>query len=247
VSDRSEKLRLLAVLSLMATAWLSGCGSGEAPHPSGGEDNKLFHEGKGLKLPQETQQALGLQVSPAGPRPVRREMTATARVFERRTNEIGEVRVLASAYVPVSSNQWAKGGSVVLSPAGSAGATTGLVVRVDATPRSAYGQVELVIEAPDPTGLFPTGSSAGARLDAGITEAKVAVPRGALVRAALGDFVYSVEGEFLKRQPVKTGTEDSKWVELLAGPAAGQAVVTRGTEALWLLELSEVGGITHIK
>jgi hypothetical protein len=75
----------------------------------------------------------------------------------------------------------------------------------------------------------------------------VAVPQGALVRAALGDFVYSVEGEFLKRLAVKTGTEDSTWIELLTGLAVGQSVVTRGTEALWLLELSEVGGITNIK
>jgi multidrug efflux pump subunit AcrA (membrane-fusion protein) len=121
------------------------------------------------------------------------------------------------------------------------------VAQVDETSSSALGKTEVVIEMEDAAGRWPMGRFVEARLDAGVVEAAVAVPRGALVRAGLGDFLYVADGEFLKRVRVKTAAEDAAWIEIVEGVSSGQNVVTHGAESLWLLELSEVGGMANIK
>ena len=55
------------------------------------------------------------------------------------------------------------------------------------------------------------------------------------------------EGEFLKRVRVTVGVEDDGWAEILGGVSPGQTVVTHGAASLWLLELSEVGGMANIQ
>jgi len=241
--------RLSCFLGLVAAVgMLGGCGSKQTASEPGGEPKSLYHEGRGLKLPEETRHSLGLQTAPAGPQTVHRRFSATAQVFELRTNAAGAGRVLASAFLPASVARPTAGTPVELRATGSTNVTaSGTVVRVDETTRTTFGQVEVVIEASEAAGRMAVGNLVEARLEAGVVQAAAAIPRGALVRAALGDFVYVADGEFLKRLPVKVGAEDDVWAEILDGVSPGQAVVTHGALSLWLLELSEVGGMANIK
>lgn len=241
--------RLAYLLGLVAAVgMMAGCGSKPIASEPGGEPKSLYHAAHGLKLPAETRQSLGLQTAPAGPRSVHLWFTATAQVFEVRTNAADAGRVLASAFLPASVGRPKAGMRVELHATGSTNvAVSGTVVRVDETTRSAFGQVEVVIEAPEADGRLRLGSSVEARLTAGEVQAATAVPRGALVRAALGDFVYVTDGEFLKRVVVKVGVEDDAWAEILDGVSPSQTVVAHGALSLWLLELSEVGGMANIQ
>jgi hypothetical protein len=240
---------LSSLLGLVAAVgMLAGCGSKPIASEPGGEQKSLCHEGKGLKLPEETRQSLGLQTAPAGPQSVHCQFSATAQVFEMRTNAAAAGRVLASAFLPASAARPKAGTRVEFRTTGSTNVTaSGTVVRVDETTRSAFGQVEVAMEAPEAAGRLAVGSSVAAHLEAGAVQAATAIPRGALVRAALGDFVYVADGQFLKRVPVKVGVEDDAWAEILDGLPPGKVVVTHGALSLWLLELSEVGGMANIK
>jgi len=239
---------LLSAVTLLA-ATLAGCGPKDVSAPEAQEEAKqLFHEGKGLKLPQETQRSLGLKTAPAGPQTLRRQLVATAQAFSCYTNSNGSVGALASAFIPASALQPQTGAPVQLRLPGSPTApVTGVVVRVDETMRAAFGQLEVVVDLPSRAEALPAGGFVEARLDAGPVEAAIAVPREAVVRAALGDFAYVAEGEFFKRVPVKVGAEDSQWTEILSGLSPGQTVVSGSAESLWLLELSEVGGMANLK
>lgn len=237
----------VVALALMLGLW-TGCGSREAAPAATDEGPKLFQEGKGLKLSAETWKSLGLETAAAVPRTVHTEAGGTAQVFERGTNAAGVPRVLASAFIPVTAHRSLEGTAVVFSPADVPSATvTGTVLRVDSSSRAAFGQAEVVVELLETGRAATLGSFGQVRLQTAPVEAASAVPRGSLVRAALGDFVYVAEGEFLKRVPVKVGAEDSGWMEVLDGVSPGKTVVTRGAQALWLLELSEVGGMANIK
>lgn len=238
-------LGVAAVLAVM----LGGCSPGETQAPAASHDEaKLYQEGKGLRLPEETRRSYGLQTVVAGPQAVHRQVLAPAQVFARRTNDQGLVRVQASALVSAATPLPPVGADVrIHSLNATTNGVTGTVVRTTEAARSALGQVEIVMDFPDPGGCFAMGTFAEARLEAGRIEATTAVPRAAVVRAALGDFVYVVEGEFLRRTAVQTGAEDAHWMEIRAGLPAGASVVAQGAQSLWLLELSEVGGMANIK
>jgi multidrug efflux pump subunit AcrA (membrane-fusion protein) len=71
------------------------------------------------------------------------------------------------------------------------------------------------------------------------------VPREALLRTAEGVFVYVANGPAYLRTPVVTGAEDGSHVGIVDGLYAGDVVVTRAVEALWLIELRATKGGGH--
>jgi len=74
----------------------------------------------------------------------------------------------------------------------------------------------------------------------------VSAPASALIRAALGDFFYVDTGEVLLRRRVAVGQVVDGRAEIRSGLAAGERVVTRGSNALWILELAMVGGMSQL-
>jgi len=68
------------------------------------------------------------------------------------------------------------------------------------------------------------------------------IPAAALLRTVKGDFVYVANGDWFLRTPVKIGASVGLWVEVSDGLYEGDRIVTGGTRALWLAELSAVNG-----
>jgi multidrug efflux pump subunit AcrA (membrane-fusion protein) len=68
------------------------------------------------------------------------------------------------------------------------------------------------------------------------------------LRAVDGTFVYAVNGDSYFRTAVKVGAESESMVEITDGLLAGDAVVTKPVDVLWLIELRATkggGGCTH--
>ncbi|MBN2505544.1 MAG: efflux RND transporter periplasmic adaptor subunit [Verrucomicrobia bacterium] len=236
---------------MLAMMLAAGCGAPkDTPEPAeeAGEASALFHPGRGLRLTLENRQGLGIETGGASPQTLHPVVNGTAQVFDRITNRAGIPIARASVLLPAAPHAFRAGQRVWLGPPRNSGpAATGAVTRVEATLRPALDQVEALFETPDPSGCFPPGSFVPARLPVGTRAVPVAVPAAAVVRAALGDFVYRVEGDYFKRVPVSVGAEDGTWVEITRGLLAGERLATGGATALWLLELSEVGGMTNLE
>jgi multidrug efflux pump subunit AcrA (membrane-fusion protein) len=71
------------------------------------------------------------------------------------------------------------------------------------------------------------------------------VPKSAVLASAEGNFVYVVNGEAYLRTAVKTGVEAEGLVEVTDGLLAGDVVVTRPVEKLWIIELRATKGGGH--
>lgn len=68
------------------------------------------------------------------------------------------------------------------------------------------------------------------------------VPAAALLRTVKGDFVYVANGDWYLRTPVQLGAGDGTWFVVNGGLYEGDRVVTQGSSALWLAELSATNG-----
>ena len=72
--------------------------------------------------------------------------------------------------------------------------------------------------------------------------ARVSVPRSALLTTVEGHFVYAGNGGFFLRTPVKIGTQSAEWVEIADGLYAGDKIVSAAVISLWLAELQYLRG-----
>ena len=75
--------------------------------------------------------------------------------------------------------------------------------------------------------------------------AVIVIPSSALLRAAEGTFVYVVNGGAYYRTPVKVGSEAEGNIEVTDGLYAGDQVVSKPVETLWIIELRATKGGGH--
>lgn len=74
----------------------------------------------------------------------------------------------------------------------------------------------------------------------------MSVPGEALIRAALGDFVYVVDEGRYRRHRVTVGIVEHERAEIRAGLKPTDRVVAHGANELWILELAMVGGMSNL-
>ena len=99
--------------------------------------------------------------------------------------------------------------------------------RVDAQTRLAAAMVRL----PDASGLLP-GAPVRAQIEQKASAAALAVPRAAVLYAAEAPYVFVADGKIAHRRAVKTGAEDSGYVEIVEGLKAGEPVIIQGNYEL---------------
>lgn len=108
--------------------------------------------------------------------------------------------------------------------------------RVDEKTRT----VPLIFEVGNPDGALRIGSFATVFVTTGAPRPALAVPETAIVDDAGREVVYvQVEGEAFERRVITPGLRAGGWVEVRAGLAAGDHVVTRGAYAI---KLAAAGG-----
>ena len=237
-----EFLPRLIALSLAAIA-LAGCDSrrtAESPSESTSGTVALFKEGKGILFTEETESFLNTEVAEVLEKPVIRRFEKAAQVYRSPSLENpGGATVLLNAE---EKKRVHVGQPVKLKSLDGGAEFTGNLIRIDASAQSAFGQVEALVEFAGSEASHPVGRFLNASFAAAEARPAFAVPKSALLSTAEGSFVYVVNGGWLTRTRVQPGTRDGDFVEVEDGLYAGDAIVTKGVENLWFVELSALKG-----
>ena len=84
----------------------------------------------------------------------------------------------------------------------------------------------------NPRRELQTGMFIEARLETARRNQAVLVPEEAVLALPAGNFIWVVQGDTPERRPVKLGTRQPGFVEILEGVADGESVVVGGAERL---------------
>jgi len=234
------------LLLLLVALALAGCNSkppGDGPTENGTVSMNLFKEGKGVWFSDVTKTLFGLEIAEVAEKPLQRRLETTAQVY-RGAHEGSPARALI-----LLSDDEAKelkiGQLVSLKTAKGEGAEAiGKLVQLDTQAHAALGQVEGLVEFADQQQQFPVGAVVAAALTNGETRPAFVVPESAVLVAADGSYVYTVNGTHLTRTRIKAGATNAGFVEIEDGLYAGDWVAVKGVENLWLVELSALKGGT---
>ncbi|MBI3870443.1 MAG: hypothetical protein HY299_18095 [Verrucomicrobia bacterium] len=237
-------LSLLSTLPLIVALGV-GCDSkpaGSAESEGGTNTVALFKEGKGVWFTDETKKLFGVEVAEVGEKPMRRRVEKTAQVY-RAADDGGT----ASGIVRLTTNELASlsvGQSLRLSAGpNDASQFKGRLERLDIQTLPLFGEVEALIEFTDPNHRCSVGDFLTVSFD-GESKPALVVPESALLTAADGSYVYTVNGTRLTRARVKAGAAANGLVAIEDGLYAGDSVAAKGVENLWLVELSALKGGT---
>ena len=107
------------------------------------------------------------------------------------------------------------------------------------------GEVEIVVGVFNAGSVLKEGAFVPARIALPAKEGTPSIPKSSLLRTAEGTFAYVVNGDAYLRTPVKLGAEGEEWIEVADGLLAGDEVVTKPVETLWLIELRATKGGGH--
>jgi multidrug efflux pump subunit AcrA (membrane-fusion protein) len=202
------------------------------------ESVDLFRKGKGVWLPEKIRSDFGLVVEEVSERQFLKSVRKPAQVFRMGgKGEPGEAVVSLSTS---EARDLRMGDRVALNVA-EGPALSGTLKQMDKQMESLSGRVEGIIEFTAGEGL-KAGSFVEVEFGVRNGTTGLAVPEQAILKTAGGDFVYARNGEHLIRTLVRTGAKEDGFVEVEEGLYAGDAVVTKGIENVWLVELSALKG-----
>lgn len=81
-----------------------------------------------------------------------------------------------------------------------------------------------------------------AGLEMSATGPLAAVPESSLLSTAMGDFVFTENGDYFQRTAVKILGRADGWITVADGLFEGDVVVTNGVRELWRIELQATKG-----
>jgi small nuclear ribonucleoprotein (snRNP)-like protein len=233
------------VLALLFSCMFSGCKRGATESAEKGEAKEAaapipgvrFKAGKGLLLPEETQKSIGVEIVEVGEEKFAGQVSTPVEVYRAS----GDSALALARMKPATAQQLRVGQSVRVQT-DSGESLTGKVVRLDPQMEKFLGQTEVLIEISGGGGRVTVGARFKAIYELGEAKAVAAVPRSAVLTAAEGPFVYVVNGQHFLRTLIKTGGQNKDWVEVTDGLYAGDKIVSRPVQTLWLTELRAVKG-----
>lgn len=243
---------------LFTVLLLVGCGHKEDDshgkedgHGHGDESpsGASFKAGKGIILTDETRKILGVEVVDVTEQKLPKEFRFNVQVFGEKhhhtsiSEDHSGCDVHASGLVPSENAAEVKSGLPVQLLKATNIAASGVVLAVQKA--LALGEREIVIGVSNAASALKPGEFLSASIRLSREEAVTVVPRSAVLRTAEGPFVYAVNGDAYFRTGVKVGTETDGWAEITDGLLAGDQVVTKPVQTLWLIELRATKGGGH--
>lgn len=221
-----------------------GHGHGEES-PSGAS----FKAGKGVSLTEETRKILGLETADVAERKLPNQIRFTVQVFGEKHHHLlnpdahSGCDVHGSAFLSSETAAVVKAGQSVHLIKDTNSPLSGIVLAVQKA--LALGESEVVVGVSNATTALKAGEFVPARINLPREEGVAAIPQAALLRTSEGTFVYAVNGDAYFRTAVKAGSEADGWVEITDGLLAGDQVVTKPVQTLWLIELRATKGGGH--
>lgn len=259
-----KALRSIAFLPalLVASSLFVGCGhkEGDGKEEAHGKDDghghgeespsgASFKAGKGVSFTEETRKILGVEVVDVAERKLPNQIRFTVQVFGEKHHHLlnqedhSGCDVHGSAFLSSDAAAVVKAGQPVQIFKNINSPLTGVVLAVQKA--LALGESEVVIGVSNATTALKSGEFVPARINLPRDEAVAAIPQSAVLRTPEGTFVYAVNGNAYFRTAVKVGSEADGWSEITDGLLAGDQVVTKPVQTLWLIELRATKGGGH--
>jgi multidrug efflux pump subunit AcrA (membrane-fusion protein) len=260
----------LALLSslLVASSLFVGCGHKEGDGHGHGEEaahgkddghghgeespsGASFKAGKGVSVTDETQKILGLEVADVTEEKLAQTIQFTAQVYGASRNHPTPVgnpparTLLASGLVTPAHAALVRAGMIVRFTAPSGATAEGVVKEVHSLLASGDAEIDAILSETGVLGVLKSGDFVQGTITLPRAEAVTVIPKSALLRTTEGAFVYAVNGTAYFRTAVKVGAENNERVEITDGLLAGDSVVTKPVQTLWLIELRAVKGGGH--
>ena len=247
---------------LVASSLFVGCGhkEGDGKEEAHGKDDghghgeespsgASFKAGKGVIVAEETKKLLGVEVADVAERKLPNQIRFTVQVFGEKHHHLlnqedhSGCDVHGSAFLPADAAAVVKAGQPVNVLKNTNSPLGGVVLAVQKA--LTLGESEVVIGISNATTALKAGEFVPARINLPRDEAVAVIPQAAVLRTSEGTFVYAVNGDAYFRTAVKVGAEADGWVEITDGLLAGDQVVTKPVETLWLIELRATKGGGH--
>lgn len=254
---RSSGPTILKSLLFVSVSLLVGCGKKDADgHGHGAEKTDAkseahaeeapsgasFKGGKGVMLTEEMRKLLAVETADVAEEKIPSVVRFSVQVYADSASDADGSTLRASGTVPQSQAPFVMVGQRVTLSTRSGSTADAKVVEVHASPTAGESEVNVAFKAADGFGV---GDFPAATISSPQTKAVAVVPKTALLKTSEGTFVYAVNGEAFYRTEVKTGAENETTVEIVDGLLAGDAVVTKSVETLWLIELRATKGGGH--
>lgn len=215
-------------------------------HAPGGAS---FKPGTGVILTDETRQSLGVETAEVTERKLPVRLRFTAQVFGENhkptaaETEHAECTARASGLLSQATAASLRAGHPVGLVSMSGETLGGIVLGV--TKSLAIGDAEVVVGITNAGAKVKPAEFLSATVALPREDSVAVVPKSAVLRAADGTFVYTINGNAFFRTAVKTGAEAEAFVEITDGLYPGDVVVTKPVERLWLIELRATKGGGH--
>lgn len=253
----------LFLAGLISLGWLTACGPKEtaanatpptadatspAEAPAGAKDDgPSFDPDKGLYLPADTRQSMGITTASAQKKTFQAGQAMKFQVF-REANEAplpGMSYRAGYAYASTILTEPEPGLELgqtgeVLGKTDFQKSATAKLFQINTLPNS--NQTELLVEIADPQHELSLADFCSVRWQMAAVDAPVAVPDSALLKTTEGEFVYLLKADRFVRTEVKSGATGEGFTEVHEGVAAGDIVVTNPVQTLWLTELKLKAG-----
>jgi hypothetical protein len=252
-------LALLLVSSLVGCGHKEGDGHDHGDEAHGRDDGHghgeespsgaSFKAGKGVSVTEETKKLLGIEVTDVAERKLPNQIGFTVQVFGVKHHHLPNPEdhtgcdIHGSGFVSTNTAAIVKAGQPVQLLKDATTPLGGLVLAVQQA--LALGESEIVIGVSNATTALKVGEFVPARIVLPRDAAVPVIPQPALLRTSEGTFVYAVNGDAYFRTAVKVGSEADGWVEITDGLLAGDQVVTKPVQTLWLIELRATKGGGH--
>ncbi len=242
-----NSLRILTLAATTVSLALLPCGcrrshsegsSAVAEHSTNyeREEGVSFKAGKGLQVSTETSKFIGLRTEDVGEKQVVSTFRFDTQVYRTSGTALASGQVNRSDAAALHNGQ-----QVTLTTAGG-DSFSGRITEVNSTLGTNANRVEVILAIEDAKAPLRSGAFLSATVPTGSEKAVVAVPKGALLRTAEGNFVYTVSGDRFVRTAVKLGVANHELTEITDGLYAGDQIVVQPVMTLWMAELQSIRG-----
>jgi len=217
----------------------------EEESPSGAS----FKENLGVLMTDETRQILGVEVVEVAAQKLPTQIRFNVQVFGEKhhhaiqTDDHTGCDVHGSGFLPPDKVAVLRAGQSVQVQTGNSKVLSGVVLAIE--PALALGETEVIVGLTNATDKIKPGEFLSAIINLPRDNVVTVIPRAALLRTAEGTFVFAVNDDAYLRTPVKVGSEADGQLEITDGLYAGDSVVTKPVETLYLIELRATKGGGH--
>lgn len=213
------------------------------------EEGVTFLAKKGLSIPKETAEFIGLELADVEERTVKATMEFGAQVYRAASEAqyasakpMAAAATLATAFVGKEVAQHLKQGQEITGIISDGKTLSGRITEVNRSFEKTSGQAEVLLALNDPDASLKRGAFVTVQVPNGSDKTVVSIPKSAILKTTEGYFAYTVSGEHFVRASIKLGSINENFAEVTDGLYAGDQIVIKPVMTLWMAELQAIRG-----